>query len=272
MEPEKISKGAEMEFKNIVYEKSEGVGIIKLNRPDKLNAITFEMLDGMWEVLQEIMVDNEVRVILLKGEGRYFCAGADMGILGTLTPETFRIRQRKYWNRVFNELEDIQKFTIAALNGTALGGGVELALCCDMRYSVDDATLALPEINFGIIPDSGGTVRLPWLIGLARAKEFILSGDPIPAKRAAEWGLLNGIFPRETFDEEMLRIAVKMAQKAPLAVGMGKQLINRSFQQRDIKACLEDAVDVQSILINTEDYREAVNARKEKRAPIFCGR
>jgi enoyl-CoA hydratase/carnithine racemase len=156
-----------MELQNIVYEKSEGVGTITLNRPGKLNAITFEMLDDLWALLQEIMVDEEVHVILLKGEGRYFCAGADLGILGTLTPETFRIRQRKYWNRVFNEFEDIQKLTIAALNGPALGGGVELALCCDMRYAVEDATFALPEINFGILPDSGGTIRLPGLIGLA---------------------------------------------------------------------------------------------------------
>jgi len=261
-----------MELQNIVYEKSEGVGTITLNRPGKLNAITFEMLDDLWALLQEIMVDEEVHVILLKGEGRYFCAGADLGILGTLTPETFRIRQRKYWNRVFNEFEDIQKLTIAALNGPALGGGVELALCCDMRYAVEDATFALPEINFGILPDSGGTVRLPWLIGLARAKEFILTGDPIPAKKAAEWGLLNGIFPRETFDEEVRKIAVKMAHKAPLAVGMGKQLINRSFQQRDIKTCLEEVMDVQSILICTEDYREAVKAREEKRPPNFKGK
>ena len=261
-----------MEPQNIVYEKSEGVGTITLNRPGKLNAITFEMLDDLWALLQEILVDDEVHVILLKGEGRYFCAGADLGILGTLTPETFRIRQRKYWNRVFNEFEDIQKLTIAALNGPAIGGGVELALCCDMRYAVDDATFALPEINFGILPDSGGTIRLPWLIGLARAKEFILTGDPIPAEKAVEWGLLNGIFPRETFDEEVRKIAVKMAHKAPLAVGMGKQLINRSFQQRDIKTCLEEAMDVQSILICTEDYREAVKAREEKRPPVFRGR
>lgn len=261
-----------MELQDIVYEKSEGVGTITLNRPGKLNAINFEMLDELWALFQEIVVDDAVHVIVVKGEGRYFCAGADLDIVGTITPETFRVRQRKYWNRVFSEFEDIQKLTIAALNGPALGGGVELALCCDMRYAVDDVTLALPEIDFGILPDSGGTVRLPWLIGLARAKEFILSGDPIPAKKAAEWGLLNGIFPRETFDEEVRKIAVKMARKAPIALGLGKQLINRSFQQRDIKAGLEAAMDVQSILICTEDYREAVKAHGEKRPPAFRGK
>lgn len=261
-----------MELQNITYEKSESVGTITLNRPAKLNAINFDMLDELWALFQDIMVDDEVHVILLKGEGRYFCAGADLNILETLTPETFRIRQRKYWNRVFNEFEDIQKLTIAALNGPALGGGVELALCCDMRYAVDDVTMALPEINFGILPDSGGTVRLPWLIGLPRAKEFILSGEPITAKKAEEWGLLNGTFPRETFDEEVRKIAVKMATKAPIALGIGKQLINRSFQQRDVKSGLEEAMDVQSILVCTEDYQEAVKAREERRTPNFKGK
>ena len=163
-----------MELQNVVYEKSEGVGTITLNRPGKLNAITFEMLDEMWRALQDIQEDGDVRVVVLTGSGRYFSAGADLGIVEAITPETFRIRQRKYWNRVFGEFEDIQKLTIAALNGPALGGGVELALCCDLRYAVEEATLAFPQINFGILPDSGGTVRLPWLIGLARAKQHII--------------------------------------------------------------------------------------------------
>jgi enoyl-CoA hydratase len=261
-----------MEYKNVLYEKSEFVGTITLDRPEKLNAINFEMLDELWTLLQDIMVDDEVRVILLKGEGRYFSAGADLAILETLKPETFRIRQRRYWNRVFSEFEDIQKMTIAALNGPALGGGLELALCCDLRYSVDDATFSLPEINFGILPDSGGTARLPWLIGLAKAKELILTGESIEAREATELGLLNGMFTRESFAAEVRKIAVKMAQKAPLALGMGKQLINKSFQHRDIKASLEAAMGVQSILISTDDYREAVKAFKEKRPPVFRGR
>ena len=175
-----------MELKNIIYDKSEGIGTITLNRPAKLNAINFEMLDELWALFQDIIVDDDTRVIILKGEGRYFCAGADLEIVGGMTPNEFRWRQRKYWNRVFSEFEDIQKLTIAALNGPALGGGLELALCCDLRYSVDDAHFSLPEIDFGILPDSGGTVRLPWLIGLARAKELILTGDSVTAGRAEE--------------------------------------------------------------------------------------
>ncbi len=261
-----------MDPRNIVYEKSDGVGAITLNRPAKLNAITFEMLDELWALLEDIMADDDVRVVMLRGEGRYFSAGADLGIVASMTPETFRWRQRRYWNRVFGEFEDIQKLTIAALNGPALGGGLELALCCDLRYSVDDAHFSLPEIDFGILPDSGGTVRLPWLIGLARAKEFILSGDRMSARRAEELGLVNAVFPREAFEEEVRKIAVRFAQKAPLALGIGKQLINRSFQQRDVRAGLEEVADVQSILIRTEDYGEAVRAFNEKRPPVFRGK
>ncbi len=261
-----------MELKYIVYGKSEGVGTVTLNRPAKLNAINFEMLEELWALFQDIIADNEVRVILLRAEGRYFCAGADLEIVGGLTPTEFRWRQRKCWNRVFSEFEDIQKLTIAALNGPALGGGLELALCCDLRYSVDDAHFSMPQINFGILPDAGGTVRLPWLIGLARAKELILTGDNITAKKAEELGLVNAVFPRESFEDEVRKIAAKMAQKAPLALGLGKQLINRSFQQRDIKTCLEEVTDVQSILISTEDYQEAVKAYQEKRPPVFRGK
>ncbi len=261
-----------MELQYVAYEMSEGVGTITLNRPAKLNAISFDMLDEMWALLQEIIADDEVRVVLLRGEGRYFSAGADLEIVSSMTPMEFRWRQRRYWNRVFGEFEDMQKLTIAALGGPALGGGLELALCCDLRYSVDDAHFALPEIDFGILPDSGGTVRLPWLIGLARAKEFILSGDRMSAVRAEELGLVNTVFPRDVFDEEVRKIAVKFARKAPLALGIGKQLINRSFQQREVKAGLEGVMDVQTVLSFTEDYQEAIRAYREKRPPVFRGR
>ena len=260
-----------MELQHILYDKSGGIGTITLNRPAKLNALNFEMLDELWKLLQEIMVDDDVRVVLLCGEGRYFSAGADLGIVASMTPETFRLRQRRYWNKVFGEVEEMEKLTIAALNGPALGGGLELALCCDLRYAVNEAYFSLPEIDFGILPDSGGTVRLPWLIGLARAKEFILSGDRMSAQKAEEIGLVNAVFPSEMFEEEVRKIAGRFAQKAPLALGMGKQLINRCFQQRDVKAGLEEAMDVQSILIRTEDYCGAIRAFNEKRSPVFRG-
>jgi len=256
----------------VSFHKSDAIGTITLNRPEKLNAINFPMLDEMAELLREIVADEEVRVVVLTGSGRYFSAGADLEIVGTMTPQTFRLNQRRYWNAVFNSVEDLQKLTIAAWTGPPLGGGLELALCCDLRYAVEGATFSLPEINFGIIPDSGGTIRLPQLTGLARAKEVILSGDSIDARRAEAIGLLNGVFPQEEFEDGVRKIALKMAEKAPLAVGMGKQLINRSFQHGAIRLGLEQAAEVQSMLITTEDYREAVRAFQEKRPPVFRGK
>jgi len=261
-----------MTFRNILYEKLDGIGTITLNRPNKLNALNFELLDELWAVLQEISGDDGVRVVLLTGSGRYFSAGADLEILSTLTPHNFRLNQRLYWNRVFNELEEIQKVTIAALDGPAIGGGLELALCCDLRYATEDAYFRMPQINFGLLPDAGGTVRLPLLIGLARAKEFILSGNSMETDEAEATGLINKVFPSEVFKIEIKKIAIAMAQKPPLASGIGKQLLNRSFQQRDIKSGLEDITDLQSYLITTEDYQEGINSFMEKRNPVFKGK
>jgi enoyl-CoA hydratase/carnithine racemase len=253
----------------VLYEKSDGVGTISLNRPEKLNAINWDMLDDLSAVLKDILVDDEVSVVVLRGEGRYFCSGADLEIVGTLEPATFRSRQRLYWNRVFGQLEDIEKLTICALNGPAIGGGVELALCCDLRYAAENAHFSLPQLRYGIVPDAGATIRLPSLIGAARAKELIIGGESVDARRAEGLGLVNAVLPQDTFDEEVRKIALGFAGKAPLAVGMVKLLINRSAQHNDVRRGLEEAMDVQSYLITTEDYEEAVSAFKEKRPPKF---
>jgi len=261
-----------MDFKTILYEKADGVGTITLNRPEKLNAINFEMLEEVWSVLQEVVVDQEVRVVLLTGEGRYFAAGADLEILAALEPESLREELTRHWNPVFNEFENMRKLTIVALNGPAVGAGVELALCCDLRYAGEKATFRLPQIDFGVLPDAGATVRLPSLVGPARAKELILTGDTLSAQKAADMGLVNRVFPQEALAEEVGRIARKMAQKPPLALGMGKQLVNRAFRSADTRAGLEAVKNAQCALIRTDDYREGVRAFLEKREPVFQGK
>jgi enoyl-CoA hydratase/carnithine racemase len=261
-----------MPYQTLLYEKGDGVGTITLDRPEKLNAINFEMLEEMGLLLEEILVDEEVRVVLLTGRGRYFSAGADLEILSKLEPASFRLNQTRYWDRIFCGIEDMQKPAIAALNGPALGGGAELALCCDLRYAAEEASLRFPQIDFGLVPDAGATVRLPLLVGPARAKEIIFSGETLRAEEAAGLGLVNRVLPQETFLREVVEITKKMAKKPPLALGVAKQRINRGIRKADIRAGLEEVTEAQSFLITTEDYREGVSAFFEKRQPVFRGR
>lgn len=261
-----------MRYKTIFHEKAEGVATVTLNRPDKLNALNFEMLEDLWEILQQIVRDPEVRVILLTGQGRYFSAGADLEILSSLEPASLRLELSRYWNRVFNEFEDTGKLTIAALNGPAVGAGVELALCCDLRYAAEDTTFRLPQIHFGVLPDAGATVRLPLLVGPAKTKELILTGESVSAQKALAWGLVNGIFGQVEFAEGVRTVARRMAQKPPLAIQKGKQIVNRAFRGVDRRTGLEEIMEAQCSLIRTEDYREGVRAFFEKRTPVFHGR
>jgi enoyl-CoA hydratase len=256
-----------MAFEHISYEKDGGVGTIRLERPQKMNAIHFALLAELGALLEEIRNDTHVKVVLVTGAGKCFCAGADLEILSSLSPQTFRPNQDKYWNRVFCELEDLPKPTIAAINGPAIGGGLELALCCDLRYTVDDATFLLPQINFGLIPDVGATIRLPRLIGLSKAKEFILSGDPMTAHEAKACGLVDRVFSRETYAEAVKKMAGKLSQKSLPALAMGKQLINRAARHNDVRLGLADVTDGQMVLLSSEEYQKGMDAFIKKNWP-----
>lgn len=251
--------------KLVLFEKDGRLATIRLNRPKKLNALNLGLIHQFWHVLEAVRLDDEISVVLVTGAGKAFSAGADLDFLQSLgSPEQFRNELKENWHRPFDAIENMEKLFIAAINGAAIGGGVELALTCDLRVAAEGASFSLPEINYGLMPDAGGTNRLPKLIGVARAKELTFSGEAISSSEACRIGLVNRVFPDEGFMGAAKAYAQKFLDKSPTALGLGKQVINRSLDL-DTRAGLDDAAMLQSILLESEEYRQAMRAFDEKR-------
>lgn len=247
------------------------VAVITLNRPADLNALNYESLVRLGEVVAEIREDrHQIRAVIVTGAGRAFSAGADLKERRTLNEQQVR-RNVRAIRDVFTAVEELPQPTIAAVNGYAFGGGFELMLACDLRLAVRDARMGLTEVSLGIIPGAGGTQRLPRLIGLARAKELILTARKINAQDALQYGLLNGIAD----DAEQLRImtlelANEIAGNAPLAVYQAKYAINRGSHV-DLYSGLEVEAQAYEMIIPTKDRAEALAAFADKRKPVFRG-
>lgn len=261
-------------FNTIKYDKEENIGIITLNRPERLNAISLEMRQEIGTLLRKISQDEQVRVVILTGGGKCFCAGVDLkespGMLDLVLENIlYRIVNRK--TIIHCLIEDFEKPVIAAVSGIALGGGCELALACDFRIASESAKFGLPEINLGGLPAGGGTQRLPRLIGVAKAKEMIMTGDSIDSREAYRIGLVNRVVPVDSLLEEAKKIAGRISEKAPLAMKMAKIAINKGIQM-DLNSGLDYEAQCVTVLYKTEDRREAINAFKEKRKPLFKGR
>ena len=253
--------------------RSEGVTVLKLNRPDRLNAWNREMRDELAAAMRELVADDDLRVLVITGEGRAFSAGEDvrgMGALADAGTRTFRRVARGIHN-VFDEIEAIEVPVIAAINGIAAGGGLELALSCDFRIAADTAMLGFPENNVGLIPGSGGCSRLVKLVGLPRAKRLVMTGEMIAAGAALEVGLIEEVVPADVLLMHALEFARRLAAKAPQALGLAKLVLN---------ACANVDPDTgrqferlgQSILKKSEDHAEGTDAFLNKRRPLFRGR
>lgn len=258
----------------IKYDKEETIGIITLNRPERLNAISLEMRQEIAALLQEISRDDQIRVVILTGGDKCFCPGVDLketpGMMDLVSENIlYRIVNRK--TIIHCLIEDFEKPVIAAVSGIALGGGCELALACDLRIASESAKFGLPEINLGGLPAGGGTQRLPRLIGVAKAKEMIMTGDPIDAQEAYRIGLVNKVVPVVSLLEEAKKIARRISEKAPLTMKMAKIAINKGMQL-DLGSALDYEAQCVTVLYKTEDRKEAINAFKEKRKPLFKGR
>jgi len=262
-----------MSYEFLTFESDGGVGVLTLNRPDTYNSWNQKMRDELRDAVRDIVDDDSLRVLVITGSGRAFSAGEDvrgMQGLADIGTKGFRRVARNIHN-VFDEIEAMELPVIAAINGVAAGGGLELALSCDFRLAADSAKLGFPENNVGLIPGSGGCSRLVKLVGLARAKRLVMTGEMVTASRALELGLVEEVIPSGQLMPRAMELARQLAAKAPLALGLAKIVLN---------ACLNVDPETgrnlerlgQSILKRTEDHAEGAKAFVDKRKPEFKGR
>jgi len=258
-----------MELETLVYEKQGALGMVTLNRPQRMNAINRQMVGELARLLEEVEADGGVRVIVVTGARSAFSSGAD--IKERVENEDSAEMQRLGLGRVLRRMERMQQVFIAAVHGYALGGGCELALACDLRIASEDAQFGLPEVKLGILPGAGGTQRLPRLVGPARAKELMLLGEFISAQQALQWGLVNRVVARSSLLEEAVKLAQTLLQRPPLSLAMIKSCVNVGLQT-DLDSGLAYEERCAWYLHSTEDRKEGMRAFVEKRAPIFKGR
>jgi len=244
------------------------IATITLNRPEKRNAIDPATLADLDAILSEVEASDEIRVLVVTGAGdRAFCAGADVTAWSKLAPIDMWRRWIPAGQRVLNHLEALRQPTIAAINGFAFGGGLELALACDLRIAADHATFATPEVGIGTVPGWGATGRLTAVAGAARAKQLILTGQPIDAPTAALWGIVGEVVAKADLIDRTQALAMQVAAQAPIAVQVAKQLIDG---QRPRPAVALEALGG-ALAGFTTDAEEGRAAFRERRPPVFGG-
>lgn len=255
----------------ILLEMNDGVAVITLNRPDKLNALNAELLDALEHTLRHVQANPSARVVVITGSGpKAFAAGADIAQLHEQNGFSGRLFAER-GQRVLSLIEHLGIPVIAAVNGFALGGGCEVAMACHMRFAADTARFGQPEVNLGVIPGYGGTQRLPRLVGLAKAIELILSGEMVGAEEAYRLGLVNRIYPAAELLEQTLAFARALAGKAPLAL----RACLEATQAAENSSALEGMTIEASVFARTcasEDFKEGTKAFLEKRPAAFTGR
>ena len=259
-----------MTYKNIILERKDNVATIRINRPKALNAIDTATLDELLEVEKELNDDKQIRVVVLTGEGKAFVSGGDIGEMHKLDTVT-GIGFTDKGHLTLSNLENMKKPVIAAVNGYALGGGLEIALACDIIYASEKAILGLPEVTLGIVPGFGGTQRLTRLIGPARAKELIFTGGRINAREAFNLGIVNKVVPDDQLMTEVYGLALKIASASPLGIEFAKTCINMSTNV-DIESGFRHEALAFAALCGTGDKNEAMAAFFEKRPAIFRGK
>ena len=260
-----------MGYRNILYEIKDGVVRLTVNRPEKLNALNRETLAEIDRATGEFLGDRAAGALILTGSGsRAFVAGADIAELAELDAEGGRQYSLR-GQAVLGRLEHSSKPTIAAINGFALGGGLELALGCQIRIAAEGASMGLPEVKLGLIPGFGGTQRLPRLVGRGKALEMILTGDPIDAQEAARIGLVNRVVPADQLIDTCEKMARTISSRGPAAVRLAIEAVHRGLD-----VGLEEGMAIEAglfgNLMDTEDMKEGTKAFLERRKAAFTGR
>ncbi len=255
----------------LLVEKQDGVVVLTLNRPEVMNSFNFTMLYALKEQIDAIRFDQDIRVIIITGSGqKAFCAGADLkerADLNELQVKEFIFTIRD----LFTSIEYLNKPVIAAINGVALGGGVELCLACDIRIAAMNASMGLTETRLAIIPGGGGTQRLPRLIGRGKAKELIFTGRRVDAREALQIGLVNQICENENLHDECRKMAAMICETGPIAIEQAKYAINYGLET-DLHTGLGIESNAYWVTIPTEDRLEGLTAFREKRKPVYKGK
>ncbi len=255
-------------YQTLLYQKEGPISVIQLNRPQKKNSLNEELRHEMETLFKEIAGDPKQRVVIVTGGEDFFCAGADIGEIQEAGTAEATYKHARDFQVLFDQIEALPQPVIAAVAGYALGGGCELALACDFRIASAGAKFGLPEIKIGAFPGGGGTQRLPRLIGAAKAKEVILTGDPITAEEGLPFGLVMKVVPKDKLHEEAKKLAEKLAALPRLAMEASKMLINRGLEI-DLASGLEMEARCFGNLATTHDLQEGVSAFLEKRKPNF---
>lgn len=259
-----------MNFENVNIESEEGIALVQIDRPKKLNALNRKTIAELHEAFKFLEAEPEIRVIILRGSGpKAFVAGADISEFAGFSQAEGGELAREGQKRLFDFVENLSTPVIAAINGFALGGGLELAMACHFRVASQNARMGLPEVSLGVIPGYGGTQRLPQLIGKGRALEMIMTGGMIDADRAQEYGLVNHVTSQEELTDFCVELAGKIAKNSPVAISYAIKTVNAGFSSN--KPGYQAEIEAFGMCFSTADFKEGTTAFLEKRPPDFPG-
>lgn len=276
-----------MGFQSVAFKKEDHMATITLNRPEVLNALNQQMEKELAQAIYQASQDEEIRVLIIRGAGRAFCAGVDFrfGMIkakeveiekaAALSDSRQDLEKGKLLSTVKNHavimLQNLEKPTIAIVNGAAVGFGFDLALACDMRIGSPEARFSVAFTKMGLPPDSGGSWLMPRIMGLGRALEYIFTGDTIDAEEAYRIGILNRLVPAERLEEEAISLANKIANGPPIAHRLAKMQVYKGLDT-DLETAMAFAAACVSIALSSEDHKEGIKAFADKRIPEFKGR